>query len=109
MAPDVNAALEPAVSPAADVAPPSTPPRLGAAAAVKQLPAGSAPPPPSPQQPSAWPFSAADAARHRAAALASLQAQDNHPDTRRPIFHPMAARGWASDPSGPVFYRGRYQ
>jgi hypothetical protein len=36
------------------------------------------------------------------------QIHDPHIDCRRPIFHVMPARGWASDPSGPIFYKGRY-
>lgn len=33
---------------------------------------------------------------------------DPHHDCVRPIFHVMPAAGWASDPSGPVYYKGRY-
>ena len=36
------------------------------------------------------------------------QLHDPHIDCRRPIFHVMPARGWASDPSGPIYYKGRY-
>ncbi|WIA42006.1 hypothetical protein OEZ86_009303 [Tetradesmus obliquus] len=33
---------------------------------------------------------------------------DPHHDSRRPIFHPQSAKGWSSDPCGPIFYKGRY-
>jgi hypothetical protein len=32
---------------------------------------------------------------------------DPHHDSRRPIFHPQSARGWSSDPCGPIYYKGR--
>jgi hypothetical protein len=33
---------------------------------------------------------------------------DPHMDARRPIFHVMSDQGWASDPSGPIFFKGKY-
>ncbi|KAF6263804.1 glycosyl hydrolase [Scenedesmus sp. NREL 46B-D3] len=33
---------------------------------------------------------------------------DPHHDSKRPIYHPQSAKGWSSDPCGPIFYKGRY-
>jgi hypothetical protein len=33
---------------------------------------------------------------------------DPHHDSRRPIYHPQSARGWSSDPCGPIFYKDRW-